>query len=103
MPELSRNPDDYDGPDVYAHAQALNAKHDVNRAWAIGSTWTDRNEVQYAVEAFPGDCARCIDIEMAGPIEELPVFQHGARLITRTVTYGPWRYVTPEEIEAEVC
>ena len=103
MPELSRNPDDYNDHDAYAHAQAINARHDVNPAWAIGGSnddgWT---ETEYAIEAVPGDCARCIDTEMAGPIEDLPVFQHGARLITRAIVYGPWRYVTPEEIEAEV-
>lgn len=102
MPELSRNPDDYDGPDPYAHAQAINARHDVNPAWAIGGSEGPRYEIEYAIEPTPGTDARATDNELAGPIEDLPLYHHGARIITRTITYGPWRYVTPDEIEHEV-
>ncbi|WP_276203390.1 MULTISPECIES: hypothetical protein [unclassified Mycobacteroides] len=38
--------------------------------------------------------------ELASAIEEVSNYREGALIITRTVTYGPWRYVTPEEMQA---
>lgn len=101
MPELSRNPDDYDDHDAYAHAQAINAKHDRDRdTFAIGSgDSVDRSEAEYAVEPAPGWHAEGITDDMATAIESCVAYRDGARIITRTVTYGPWRYVTPDEIE----
>lgn len=98
MPELSRNPEDYPTNEAYAHAQAINAKYDDHVA--IGGTDGGHVEQEWAIESSAGDCARGHDTELAGPIEELPIYAAGARIITRTVTYGPWRYVTPEEIES---
>jgi len=102
MPELSRSPDDYDEPIAYAHAQALNAQHDRDRdTFAIGAgDSVDQIEVQYAVEPAPGWHASGITDDVAGAIEDIVEYRDGARLITRTVTYGPWRYLTPEEIES---
>lgn len=103
MPDLSCSPDDYTTIDAYAHAMATLAI-ELNDAeiFAVGGSDLDgHTEIEYAIEPSPGNAARCIDTELAGPIEDLPVFQAGARVITREVTYGPWRYVTPDEIAAE--
>lgn len=104
MPELSRNPDDYDDNDAYAHAQAINAKNsgDAQRFAVGGTDDLGETETVYAVEPTPGANACSITDEMAGAIEDLPDYRNGARIITRTVVYGPWRYVTPDEIEQEV-
>ena len=69
--------------------------------WAIGGTAPDetRTEVEYAIEPERGGTARCITDELyASVVEDLPDFRDEARIITRTVTYGPWRYVTPQEL-----
>lgn len=105
MPDLSRNPDDYANHDGYAHAQALNAKHDVARPdfnWAIGGTAPDDTQtiIEYGVEPSVGTDAFGRTDELYGAIEDLPNYAAGARVVTRTVTVSPWRYVTPEEIEA---
>jgi hypothetical protein len=102
MPELSRDPDDYADHDAYAHAQALNAKHDVadpNFDWAIGGDPDGHTETEYAIEPMPGGDARAHTDELYGAVEELPNYRNGARIVTREITYGGWRYVTPEEIE----
>lgn len=57
-------------------------------------------EVEYGIEPSPGDCARFHTDELVSAIEEVPNYREGALIITRTVTYGPWRYVTPEEMQA---
>ncbi|MFV8049762.1 hypothetical protein [Mycobacterium sp. 48b] len=102
MPDLSRNPDDYADPDAYAHAQALNAKHSGDAdIFAIGNDDSlDRSGTEYAIEPAPGWCSEGVTDDIATAIENIVAYRDGARLITRTVTYGPWRYVTPEEIEA---
>lgn len=61
---------------------------------AIGHT-----EVEYAIEPSRGADARCITDELVTAIEELPDYRDGAAIITRHVTYGPWRYVIPEEFD----
>ena len=66
---------------------------------AIGGQDGSEVKTEYAIEPSPGDCARGHDSELAGPIEELPIYAAGARLITREIVYGAWRYVTPWEIE----
>lgn len=70
--------------------------------WAIGGSapdWT-ANEVEYAIEPDRGSCARNVTDELYDAIESLPDFRDGARIITRAVSYGPWCYVTPEEIRS---
>lgn len=102
MPDLSRSPDDYEDHDAYAHAQAINAKHDPDwDRFAIGGgDSVNRGHTEYAIEPAPGWSASRITDDMAGVIEDIVDYRDGARLITREVTYSPWRYVTPEEIEA---
>lgn len=99
---LSTSPDDYDDHDAYAHAQAINAKHDWDRdTFGIGGgDSVDHVETEYAIEPAPGWSASQITDDIASVIENIVEYRDGARLITRTVTIGPWRYVTPEEIEA---
>lgn len=103
MPELSCTPDDYDTIDAYAHAMAVLAADSGDaETFAVGGSDLDgHTETEYAIEPMPGDAARCRTDELAGAIEDLPVFAAGARIVTRTVTYGPWRYVTPDEIAVE--
>lgn len=102
-PDLSRSPDDYASPEAYAHAMATLAAHHPERdCWAVGGGSPDEAphvEVEYAIEPRRGSGPHMTDTELAGPIENLPSFADGARLITREITYGPWRYVTPKEIE----
>lgn len=100
MSKLSTSPDDFEGNDAYAHAQALNAKHDPDRDKFLIGSGDASTEVEYAVEPAPGWRARGITDDIAGAIEDIVDYRDAARLITRNVTYGPWRYVTPEEIEA---
>lgn len=99
MSDLSCSPDDYASSDSYAYAMATLAVRDPDQS-AIGGGEGWRTELEFAIEPSPGDCARGHETELAGPIEELPIYAAGARIITRGVTYGPWRYVAPEEIEA---
>lgn len=101
MPKLSCSPDDYDDHQAYAHAQAINAKYDRDRdTFAIGGgDSVNRTDTEYAVEPKPGWCARSITDDLGTAIEDIVDYRDGARLLTREVTYGPWRYVTPEEIE----
>jgi len=90
----------HDDPDAYALATARDAANDPNtHQWAIGGTAPDEThtEREYGVEPDRGAGPYEIDTELAGPIESLPYYVN-PRLITREVTYGPWRYVTPEEI-----
>lgn len=90
MPDLSRNPDDYEESIAYAHAQAINAKHDPYAdTFAIGSGYTvDRVHSEYGVEPAPGWCAESITEEVATAIEGIAAYRDGARLITRTVRHG---------------
>jgi hypothetical protein len=103
LPDLSCTPDDYETIDAYAYAMAtLAADSGDDETFAVGgSELHGYIETEYAIEPLAGDYARGIDTELAGPIEELPTYRAGARVITREVTYGPWRYVTSVEIEAE--
>lgn len=102
MSKLSTSPDDYDDHDAYAHAQAINAKHDPRcEFWAIGGDdREDRSCTEYAIEPELGWNAEGVTDDVATAIESIVAYRNGARLITREVTYSPWRYVTPEEIEA---
>lgn len=102
MRELSTSPDDYEDHDAYAHAQALNAKHSGDaKTFAIGgSDIGDESYTEYAVEPAPGWSACGATDDIATAIENIVDYRDGARLVTRTVTVGHWRYVTPEEIEA---
>lgn len=71
-----------------------------NEGWCIGGdNGAPSTEVEYAIEPTPGACARCHTDDIVTTIEELPDYRDGARLIKRRVTYGPWEYVTPEEID----
>lgn len=99
---LSVSPDDYDDADAYAHAQAINAKNDRDRdTFAIGgSDSVGHIHTEYAIEPAPGWSASHVTDDVAGAIEDIVEYRDGARLITRQVNVGPWRYVTPEEIEA---
>lgn len=69
--------------------------------WAIGGDGPEGfgQETEYAIEADRGGMALCVTDELYESIECLPDFRDSARIITRTVTYGPWRYVTPEELQ----
>ena len=68
--------------------------------WAIGGDGPEGfgQETEYAIEAERGGPALGLTDELYSAIEDLPNFRDSARIITRTVTYGPWRYVTPEEL-----
>lgn len=99
MPDLSRSPDDYETHEAYAHAQAIDAKHDPHRDVFLIGGGESSTETVYAVEPAPGWSAGSITDELAGAIEDIVDYRDGARLITREVVYGAWRYVTPEEIE----
>lgn len=78
-------------------AEAARANFD----WAIGGDGPDGwgKHDEYAIEPERGGSARSITDELYGAIEDLPDYRDEARIITRTVTYGPWRYVTPEELQ----
>ncbi|MDV6979629.1 hypothetical protein [Mycobacterium intracellulare] len=96
------DPEDFDGHDDYALACAAAAIAEQSRPdfdWAIGGTDDAFVETEFAVEPMRGGCAQATTDELAGAIEDLPDFCLGARIITREVTYGPWRYVTPDEIQ----
>lgn len=98
-PDLSHSPEDYDSHEAYATAMATLAAHDPDQEYIGGDNGSV--ETEYAIESDRGECARAHDTELAGLIDELVLYRAGARLIRREVTYGPWRYVTPAEIEAE--
>lgn len=102
MPDL--DPDDFDDHDAFAAAVQAEAVADAARPefiWAIGGIAPDETSVerQYAVEPWRGSTAAYVTDELYSAIEALPDFCLNARIVTREVTYGPWRYVTPEEIE----
>ena len=82
---------------VQAEIAAEAARPDFD--WAIGGNSEPWDEREYAIEPERGGCARGITDELYGAIEDLPDYRDEARLVTRTVTYGPWRYVTPEELQ----
>ena len=69
--------------------------------WAIGGDGPEGwgEETEYAIEPERGGAALGLTDELYGAIESLPDYRAEARIITRTVTYGPWRYVTPEELQ----
>lgn len=89
-------PDGHEG-----HHENLYARWPANYGWYIGGDeGMPTTETQYAIEPSPHDCARFHTDELASAIEEVSNYREGALIITRTVTYGPWRYVTPEEMQA---
>ena len=101
MPDIT--PDEFEDIDDYAAAVQAAAIADAARPdfeFAIGGTDPDGwdRAAEYAIEPDRGACARAITDELAGAIESLPDFRPEARIVTRTVAYGPWRYVTPQEI-----
>lgn len=97
------NPDNYEDMHDYAAAIQAEAVADADRsdfAWAIGGTAPDEFAIQidYAIEPMRGDGPHMTTDELYDAIENLPSFRGGARIIKRQVSYGPWEYVTPEEI-----
>lgn len=97
MPDPS--PDDFDSHEAYAIATAQAAIADPDQEYIGGDNGSVHTE--YAIEPDRGDCVRAHDSELAGLIDELVIYRDGARLVTRQITYGPWRYVTPAEIGDE--
>lgn len=93
--------DDVDDNDDYAIYAAQVVRDDPStKFFAVGGS--DENGetcTEYAVEPDRGSCARGITDELAGAIEDLPDYRHGAAIVTREVHYGPWRHMTPEEIK----
>lgn len=86
--------------DIYAEArmQAITSRWGDQPDWAIGGSDEEHEETEYAIEPRRGADARSISDELASVIEDLPDYKISAGIIRRTVTYGPWHYVTPEEI-----
>jgi hypothetical protein len=69
--------------------------------WAIGgSDGEDWTQLQYAIEPDRGCDARNHSDDLCTQIEDLPNYRDGARIISRTVTYGPWFYVSDEELNS---
>lgn len=87
--------------DDYAAAAAAEVRNDPTaHHYAVGGSDDEGSTaVEYAIEPERGACARGVTDELASAIEDLPDYRDGAAIITRTVTYGPWRHVTPEEIK----
>ena len=95
MPEL--NPDEFEDLDDYACAVQAAAIADADNEMAIGGD-EHHTATQYAIEPDRGWNSRAHTDELYGAIEALPEYRPGARIITREITYGPWRYVTPDEL-----
>jgi len=89
-------PDNYDTHEAYAIATSQAAIADPDQEYICGDNGSV--ETEYAIEPERGGPARAHDSELAGVIDELACYRDGARLVTRQIMYGPWRYVTPEEI-----
>lgn len=101
MPDLSCSPDDYEDHEAYALAMAaLACNETVIPHWALRGIEDEHVEREYAIEATRGANSRSHTDELAAAIDELVDYRDGARLITREIIYGPWRYVIPEEIES---
>lgn len=99
--DLSRDPDNYGEPAEYAYAQAVNAdRSDDADDYAVGGDVSHHYRDEYGIEPAPGWHAEGITDDIATAIESSVAYRDGARLITRTIRVGPWRYVTPKEIEA---
>ncbi|GAA2418332.1 hypothetical protein [Mycolicibacterium llatzerense] len=88
-----------DDPSTYAAAVAAEAIRDLPMPyWAArGDKPSFRDETEYGIEVGSG-YVHGIGDEFAAQIESLPDYAEG-RIVTRKVTYGPWRYVIPEEFE----
>lgn len=56
------------------------------------------SEVEYGVEVARGEVPTHVTDEFGDVVEALPDYRDGAAIVVRTVTYSPWRYITPEEI-----
>ena len=67
--------------------------------WAVGGQEEECSEEQYAIEPAPGCDARNHSDDLVTQIEDLPNFVDTARIIRRTVTYGPWEYVPEDELQ----
>lgn len=105
MPDIT--PEEFEDIDAFACAVQAAAVTDASRAdfeYAIGGTDPDGwdRATKYAIEPERGLDARAVTDELYDAIESLPDFRAEARIITRTVCYGPWRYVTPDEIRGPI-
>jgi hypothetical protein len=88
-------------PEDYACATAVLTAHDEGDP-RIGAE-PGYSDCEYAIEPEPGGYAHREGIEeLADASRNLPDYRAGARIIVRDVTYGPWRYVTAEQISVEV-
>ncbi|MCG7596328.1 hypothetical protein [Mycobacterium sp. PSTR-4-N] len=100
MPETRASLTDCEDNDDYAALAAQRVIDDPQAMfWAIGGTDDDgERTLEYAIEPDRGGCARALTDELYNAIEDLPDYRDGAAIIVREVRYGPWRYVTPDEI-----
>jgi hypothetical protein len=103
IPPQHPDPDDFDSNDDFAEEVAIVAIEDAARPefkWAIGGSTPgeSQTETEYAIEPLRGSSATGCTDELYGAVEVLSEFCLGARIIKRQITYGPWEYVTPEEI-----
>ena len=93
------NLDDFDSNDDYAAAVQAAAIADPDTRWAIGGDDpVARTERQYAIEPGRGGSASGHIDDLGFAVDSLPDYRADARLVVREISYGPWRYVTPEEI-----
>jgi hypothetical protein len=98
-PDLSRSVEDYPTIDHYALAMATLADADV--PVEIVGAEPASVDCQYGVEPEPGALVHQERIdELRDAINALPNYRAGARIIVRTVQYGPWRYVPAGVIAA---
>lgn len=97
------DPDAFDSSDSFAEEVQSQAVEDAARpdfAWAIGGTVPGEvtTELEYGIEVTRGSNAIEVTDSLVGTIEDLDSYRAGARIVARSVVYGAWRYVTPEEI-----
>ncbi|MDM3929275.1 hypothetical protein [Mycobacterium intracellulare] len=60
------------------------------------------SDCEYGIEMAPGASVLTSDIEeLTDAIGQLPEIGSTAAIVVRDVTFGPWRYVTPEAIAVE--
>lgn len=98
-PDLSRSVEDYPSIDDYALAMATLGAGDAS--FEIIGAQPASVDCQYGVEPEPGALVQRERIdELRDAINALPSYRAGARIIVRTVQYGPWQYVSPGVIAA---
>ena len=104
---MNHHDDQLDAEDAYAIRIQTDILAEAARPdfqWAIGGDDPDaepRIETEYAIEPERGACARDVSDYLDVLICDLSDFRAEARLLTREVMYGPWRYVTPDEIRGD--